>query len=49
MLLAHPELRDAEAAKVAAAIDRVGGGPDARAAWEELRSEPLVPDEDDGY
>jgi hypothetical protein len=46
LLLAHPELRSAEG-PVADAIRRIGGGPEVFQAWEELRNEPAVADDDD--
>jgi hypothetical protein len=46
LLLAHPELRDAEG-PVAEAIRRIGAGDEVVRIWEELRNEPAVKDEDD--
>jgi hypothetical protein len=46
MLLAHPELR-ANDGPVVEAIGRIGGGDVVAGVWEELRSEPGLPDDDD--
>ncbi len=46
LLLAHPELRTSEG-PVVEAIARIGAGEDVVRAWNELREEPAVADEDD--